>query len=70
MKELFKDCCGENYFFAIFQSCSKCLLWLSAISLFFIITANASFEYIEAKAREINSLNPSSRKRYFGLKKK
>ncbi|MFH1916585.1 MAG: radical SAM protein [Nanoarchaeota archaeon] len=29
----------------------------------------ASYEYMEKKAREINSLNPSSRKRYFGLKK-
>ncbi|MFH1073256.1 MAG: radical SAM protein [Nanoarchaeota archaeon] len=28
----------------------------------------ASYEYIEQKAREINNLNPSKRKRYFGLK--
>ena len=27
------------------------------------------YEYIEEKAREINSFNPSSRKRYFGLKR-
>lgn len=27
------------------------------------------YEYIEEKAREINNLNPSSRKRYFGLKR-
>lgn len=29
----------------------------------------APYEYLEAKAREINDLNPSSRKRYFGMKK-
>ncbi|MBI5803648.1 B12-binding domain-containing radical SAM protein [Candidatus Pacearchaeota archaeon] len=29
----------------------------------------APYEYIEEKAREINNLNPSSRKRYFGLKR-
>ena len=29
----------------------------------------ADYDYIEAKAREINDLNPSSRKRYFGLKR-
>ena len=29
----------------------------------------APYEYIEQKAREINGLNPSSRKRYFGLKR-
>ncbi|MFH0869672.1 MAG: radical SAM protein [archaeon] len=29
----------------------------------------APYEYIEEKAREINDLNPSSRKRFFGLKK-
>lgn len=29
----------------------------------------APYEYIEAKAQEINALNPSARKRYFGLRK-
>jgi radical SAM superfamily enzyme YgiQ (UPF0313 family) len=29
----------------------------------------ANYDYIEAKAREINDLNPSSRKRFFGLKR-
>lgn len=30
---------------------------------------NVPLEYIEAKARDINSLNPSSRKRYFGFER-
>ncbi len=30
---------------------------------------NVSYDYIDGKAREINDLNPSSKKRYFGIKK-
>jgi hypothetical protein len=29
----------------------------------------ASYDFIEARARDINSLNPSQRRRYFGLKR-
>ena len=47
-------------------------VWDTELTTSFWISRNceAPYELIEKKAREINELNPSSRKRYFGMKEK